>query len=205
MSEEGDEGTRVNQSEPDAAASTSANADASSAGNSRRTSLNKSGTRTPRFDLAPMTEYFDSSPATPDNEASDDEERLGWSRRSDGGEDSPPASRTPTFNQSYNNLRRNLSMKSLRELEIKHFQRAAWRKKDEPRKRPRDLEQLVIYAATGGARGSCPSARFYSKADAYYYRRLYPRLYTQSRSELPHHLHPAVATSVSVMLDLTGY
>ncbi|KAK9896940.1 hypothetical protein P389DRAFT_143247 [Cystobasidium minutum MCA 4210] len=71
---------------------------------------------------------------------------------SNSSQDSPPASMTPTFNESYNNLRRNLSMKSLRELELKHFQRAAWRKKDEPRKRPRDLEQLLIYASTGGAR-----------------------------------------------------
>lgn len=133
----------------------SRNAGSSSvAGGSRRSSLNKSGTRTPRFDLVPMTEYFESSPATPNDEGSDGEDQLGWGSMSEGSQDSPPASRTPTFNQSYNNLRRNLSMKSLRELELKHFQRAAWRKKDEPRKRPRDLEQLLVYAATGGARGS---------------------------------------------------
>jgi len=146
----GDESAASNT--PDA--STSRNTATSNAGDSRRSSLNKSGTRTPRFDLQPMTEYFESSPATPNNEDSDNEERIGWGSMSEGSQDSPPASRTPTFNQSYNTLRRNLSMKSLRELELKHFQRAAWRKKDEPRKRPRDLEQLLIYAATGGARGS---------------------------------------------------
>lgn len=127
-----------------------------SAGDSRRSSLNKSGARTPRFDLVPMTEYFESSPATPaeENSGDDDDQRVGWGSMSNDSQDSPPASMTPTFNESYNNIRRNLSMKSLRELELKHFQRAAWRKKDEPRKRPRDLEQLLVYAATGGARGS---------------------------------------------------
>lgn len=162
MPEEGDDSTKRSQSDPSdgtdgtsssPVVSTSRKAGGSSvAGDSRRSSLNKSGTRTPRFDLVPVTEYFESSPATPNNDDSDNEERLGWGSMSDGSQDSPPASRTPTFNQSYNNLRRNLSMKSLRELELKHFQRAAWRKKDEPRKRPRDLEQLLVYAATGGAR-----------------------------------------------------
>lgn len=161
MPEDDGDSTKRSQSDPSTnttgssnapVASTSRHAGGSIAGDSRRSSLNKSGTRTPRFDLVPMTEYFESSPATPNNEDSDNEDRLGWGSMSEGSQDSPPASRTPTFNQSYNNLRRNLSMKSLRELELKHFQRAAWRKKDEPRKRPRDLEQLLVYAATGGAR-----------------------------------------------------
>lgn len=163
MADEGDKSVKRSQSEPadvpgastSAAASTSRNAGSSSnAGDSRRSSLNKSGTRTPRFDLVPMTEYFESSPATPNGADSDAEETLGWGSISNDSRDSPPASMTPTFNESYNSLKRNLSMKSLRELELKHFQRAAWRKKDEPRKRPRDLEQLLIYAATGGARVS---------------------------------------------------
>lgn len=164
MAEEGDDSIKRSQAEPDASqpsssaapggSTTRSAATSNAGGDSRRSSLNKSGARTPRFDLLPMTEYFESSPATPNDEGSDNEERLGWGAMSDGSQDSPPASRTPTFNQSYNNLRRNLSMKSLRELEIKDFQRAAWRKKNDPRKRPRDLEQLLVYAATGGARGS---------------------------------------------------
>lgn len=161
MAEEGDDNTRKAAADPSSATRTSAattssshNAGSRSAGDSRRSSLNKSGARTPRFDLVPMTEYFESSPATPNDDGSEDEGRLGWGNMSNDSQDSPPASMTPTFNQSYNQLRRNLSMKSIRELELKHFQQAAWRKKDEPRKRPRDLEQLLVYAATGGARGS---------------------------------------------------
>jgi hypothetical protein len=123
-----------------------------SAGVSRRSSLKSGGARTPRFDDMHMTEYFESSPTTPFNEDNDEGDE-GNSYASSSYDGSPPASTTPTFNQSYNNLRRNLSMKSIRELELKHFQRAAWRKKNEPRKRPRTLEQLLVYAATGGARG----------------------------------------------------
>ena len=140
--------------------------------------------RTPRFDLTPMTALDDDSRRSSyvgggmgnggdsdnDNDDSEDGAGSGPSRRRNtratwseddnydddyaGSADTPPPSTTPTLNESYDTLRKTLSFKSLRELELRHVQKAAWRRKGEPRKRPRDLEQLLIYALTGGARES---------------------------------------------------
>lgn len=80
-----------------------------------------------------------------------DEDDDGWSS-SPSSPSSPPPAVTPTFNESYTNLKRNLSVKSLRELELKQIQKGLWRRKDEPRKHPRNMDQLLVYATTAGAR-----------------------------------------------------
>ena len=54
---------------------------------------------------------------------------------------------TPTFSE----LKRSLSLANLRELEVK---KQLWRPASEPHKRPRDFEQVVAHALTGGARTS---------------------------------------------------
>jgi hypothetical protein len=108
------------------------------------------GTRTPRFDMSSLTMHHISRESDDDDEPNrydgDDSAQLSDDERS------PPASTTPTWEQSYSSLKKNLSYKSLRELELKHVQKQLWRRQGEPRKRPRDLEQLAIYAFTGAAR-----------------------------------------------------
>lgn len=128
--------------EPSFFTGTSTPADTSNAGSS----TSRRGARTAHFTLTPMTEYrsstsypYDEAPAMEGVWSEDDEA-------------SPPGSTTPSFNESYTNLKKNLSFKALRELELKHVQKAAWRRKGEPRKRPRDLEQLLIYALSGSSR-----------------------------------------------------
>jgi hypothetical protein len=70
---------------------------------------------------------------------------------------SPEPVHTPTISQTYNGLRKNLSFASLKALEVKEVQKAVWRKggRGDPGERiprPKDLEQLLVYAAKGGAR-----------------------------------------------------
>lgn len=55
-------------------------------------------------------------------------------------------SATPTFSETAHGLRRTLSLRALQELEMDHVRRRVWRSNDEPRRRPKDLEQLVVHA-----------------------------------------------------------
>ena len=129
--------------------STPAMADLSNASSfSRRPASGKS--RTPRFTLTPMTEYRSSTSYPYDQVPGGG--TAAWSEDDDDEESVAAGSTTPSFNESYSNLKKTLSFKTLRELEFQHVQKAAWRKKGEPRKRPRDLEQLLVYAMTGSAR-----------------------------------------------------
>ena len=139
----GDEGSFVTGT------STPADLSSSSASTSSRRLPGKSS-RAPHFTLTPMTEYRSSTSYPYDQVPGDGGEGV-WSEDDDDAA-SPPGSMTPSFNESYSNLKRTLSMKALRELEFQHVQKAAWRRKGEPRKRPRDLEQLLIHALTGSSR-----------------------------------------------------
>ncbi|KAI5474992.1 peroxisomal membrane protein 4 [Pseudohyphozyma bogoriensis] len=72
-------------------------------------------------------------------------------------EESPEAGLlTPTLSESYSTMKRNLSFKSLREIEARQIGGAVWRKGGrEPtarRYRPRNLDELLNYALSGGAR-----------------------------------------------------
>ena len=117
------------------------------------------GRRKLHFSMTPVSRRRDKSEGYMDTDEDDDDaENTSPEYDGDGEDDawsvpgSPKAATTPTFQQSYANLRRNLSVKSLRELELKHVQSKLWRKQGEIRKRPRDLEQLAIHAASGAAR-----------------------------------------------------
>lgn len=77
---------------------------------------------------------------------------------------SPEPLSTPTLSESYRGLRKNLSFKSLRELEVREFQTAVWRKggRGEPgeeRYRPKNLDELLVHAARGGMREYASSGR----------------------------------------------
>ena len=70
---------------------------------------------------------------------------------------SPEPLDTPTFTQSIGDLRRNLSVRSLRELERGELTKHVWRKggRGEPgerRHRPKNLDELANYALRGAAR-----------------------------------------------------
>lgn len=72
---------------------------------------------------------------------------------------SPEPLSTPSLAESYGNIRRNLSFKSLREIEAREIQRHVWRKggRGEPgerRHRPRTYDELLSYALRGGIRES---------------------------------------------------
>lgn len=102
------------------------------------------GARTPHFNMTAMTtEYYTERDVNGDDDDEDDSLSFPGS---------PKAATTPTFNQSYANLKRTLSYKSLREIELKHVQDQLWRRKNETRKRPKDIEQLAIYACSAATR-----------------------------------------------------
>lgn len=67
---------------------------------------------------------------------------------------SPEPLRTPTLTESYGSLKKNLSFKSLRDLEAKQVQEALWRRGQpgDQRPRPRNLEEVLGHAVRGGAR-----------------------------------------------------
>ncbi|ORY90918.1 hypothetical protein BCR35DRAFT_261329 [Leucosporidium creatinivorum] len=69
---------------------------------------------------------------------------------------SPELLHTPTLTQSYGSLRKNLSFKSLRELEAKQVQEVLWRRGQpgDGRHRPKDLEEVLGHAVRGGARSA---------------------------------------------------
>lgn len=77
---------------------------------------------------------------------------------------SPEPLHTPTLGESYHGLRKNLSFKSLRELEFREVQEAVWRKgtRDEPgapKHRPKNLEEVFAHAVRGGFSELLPSTR----------------------------------------------
>lgn len=71
---------------------------------------------------------------------------------------SPEPLRTPTLSESYADLRRNLSLHSLRELEARQLQEAIWRKGEKRARaertervyRPRNVEECWAHAVRGG-------------------------------------------------------
>jgi hypothetical protein len=78
---------------------------------------------------------------------------------------SPPTPTTPSAAETYNGLRRSLSMAALGELPIEQVQRKLWRPQGERRRRPRDLDQLITHTVRGGVRqwfSFCSSAAFTS-------------------------------------------
>lgn len=75
------------------------------------------------------------------------------------GEESAPAtptcsSRLPIYcaDPAVSSIRRNLSFAALREIEVRQAAGSVWRKPNEERRLPQDLEQVVAHALTGGAR-----------------------------------------------------
>lgn len=102
------------------------------------TSPTKTSSRRARFEVAGFTELSGVG---------------GSSTRSN----SPEPLSTPTLGESYNGLKKSLSFKSLRELEMKEVQGALWRKGQpgnpgEPRHRPASNEEVFAHAVRGGAR-----------------------------------------------------
>jgi hypothetical protein len=92
-------------------------------------------TRRARFDIVPFTDLQDSG-----------------STRSNSPE---PLLSTPTLQESYAGLKKNLSFRSLRELELKELHSVVWRKggRGEPgekRHRPRNSEEVFAHAVRGG-------------------------------------------------------
>jgi hypothetical protein len=70
----------------------------------------------------------------------------------DEGSTSPPTPTTPSAAETYNGLRRSLSMAALGELPIEEVQKRLWRPQGEKRRRPRDLDQLITHTVRGGVR-----------------------------------------------------
>lgn len=66
---------------------------------------------------------------------------------------SPELLHTPTLTESYGSLKKNLSFKSLRDLEAKQVQEALWRRGQpgDQRPRPKNLEEVLGHAVRGGA------------------------------------------------------
>ena len=76
---------------------------------------------------------------------------------------SPEPVHTPTLSESYSHVRKNLSFKSLRELELRQVQESVWRKggRGEPgehKHRPQHMDQVFAHAVRGAARkcSLCP-------------------------------------------------
>ncbi|KII94245.1 hypothetical protein PLICRDRAFT_100242 [Plicaturopsis crispa FD-325 SS-3] len=59
---------------------------------------------------------------------------------------------TPTFSETAQGLKKTLSFKTLNELQLDHVTGQVWRKQDEPPRRPRDLEQLLVHAVANAGR-----------------------------------------------------
>ncbi|GAA97764.1 hypothetical protein E5Q_04443 [Mixia osmundae IAM 14324] len=59
---------------------------------------------------------------------------------------------TPNLAETSAALKRSLSIKNLKDLDVKDALPAVWRKPGEGRKRPKDLEQLLIWSLRGGLR-----------------------------------------------------
>jgi hypothetical protein len=60
---------------------------------------------------------------------------------------------------------RNLSFKSLRDLDANRIRAKVWRSPHEERKHPKTLEQLWLYALAGGSRAPAPFSRASGGAD----------------------------------------
>lgn len=163
------------------------------------------GRRKLHFSMTPVSRRRDKSGGYMDgDEDDDDDDAENTSPEYDGdGEDdawsdpgSPKAATTPTFQQSYANLRRNLSVKSLRELELKHVQSKLWRKQGEIRKRPRDLEQLAIHAASGAAREWSLDLAEWQPSAKLSRRRLHSGVQLAKRGKPRHNASPAHTAAV---------
>ena len=167
-------------------------------------SATASGTATPiyrglkggaRFDMTPLTAHHHDNDSNYPSPAGEEDEGT-WSEDID----SPPASTTPTWEESYTTLRRTLSYKTLRDLELKHVQKQIWRRQGEPRKRPKDLEQLAIYAFTGAARKFCYPHNFakLQRAEYMHLRRVCYWLFSEKRCQSCHSLNPLDSKTASV-------
>lgn len=90
------------------------------------------------------------------------DEKDGYRSGSSTRDPSPEPLQTPTLSQSMTNLRRNLSLSSLRELEARELRRAVWREGEKKarrdhtgrRHRPGNLEEAFAHAVRGGLRES---------------------------------------------------
>ncbi|SGY70265.1 BQ5605_C004g03131 [Microbotryum silenes-dioicae] len=95
--------------------------------------------RRARFDVAPFTEVDNGGSSTRSN--------------------SPEPLATPTLSESYHGLKKNLSFKSLRELELREVRSAMWRKggRGDPGEqiyRPKNTEEAFAHAFRGGLQTS---------------------------------------------------
>ncbi|KAK4052186.1 hypothetical protein OIV83_002481 [Microbotryomycetes sp. JL201] len=114
----------------------------------------KPSRRTNRFELEPLTDLSHGQGRGRD---------AGAGSRASTRSNSPEPLHTPTLGESYSQLRKNLSFKSLRELEMREVQAAVWRKgsRGEPgerRHRPRSNEEVFAHAFRGGLRSATVAA-----------------------------------------------
>ncbi|GAA5961120.1 hypothetical protein JCM8115_005835 [Rhodotorula mucilaginosa] len=93
--------------------------------------------RTARFDLGPLATDMNLSPASPTRSAS------------------PEPLATPTLAQSYGHLKKNLSFKSLRDLEVRELSEHIYRRgarTDNLKYRPKNDDEIFTHALKGGIR-----------------------------------------------------
>lgn len=98
-----------------------------------RSSNPNSPRRTPRFDLAPLATLSDTDTAP----------------------SSPEPLATPTLAESYGQLKKNLSFKSLRDLEMRELRGHIYRRgnpSDGARYRPKNSDEVFAHALKGGLR-----------------------------------------------------
>lgn len=96
-------------------------------------------------DKLPPPNRSASEPA-PSTQPPDDDDDA-WSSRSNS---PPPGAQTPTLAD----VRKSLSFKSLRDLELSTVHKRAWRRPGERKQWPRSFEQLVVFSTRGGLRAS---------------------------------------------------
>lgn len=93
--------------------------------------------RTARFDLGPLATDMDPSSSSPTRSAS------------------PEPLATPTLAQSYGHLKKNLSFKSLRDLEVRELSEHIYRRgarTDNLKYRPKNDDEIFTHALKGGIR-----------------------------------------------------
>lgn len=107
--------------------------------------------------MAPAPEPIKTKAARFDLEGEDEEDEEPAMEQADhfSPATTPDEASTPTFSQSFGSIKRQLSFAALRELEMKQIHSTVWRRPN-PKKgagsTPRDFEQVLAYALTGGAR-----------------------------------------------------
>ena len=98
----------------------------------------RQASRTARFDLGPLAaDTHDTSPSSPTRSAS------------------PEPLATPTLAQSYGHLKKNLSFKSLRDLEVRELSEHIYRRgarTDNLKYRPKNDDEIFTHALKGGIR-----------------------------------------------------